>query len=224
MFRTLLLMMLILPPMLVAEEARPVTDALFRNSGEGFVPSQGNTELKLALERYPLLDAFETAAVGERKQLERLLAKDAKLIEARNAFGWTPLHFAAFAGNIANATLLLDRGADIHSRAHSRFRNTPLQVALLTGQYEMAKLLLERGADVLDRQAKGFAPIHEAAQLGRIDLIELLLAHGAEINSRSDDGRTALTEALRGKHEDVAEFLRGKGATGDPTNVMKSPD
>lgn len=224
MLKAILLMMLVLPPMLLAEDARPVTDALFRNQGEGFVRRQSNPELDALLAKKPELDAFETAAVGDRKQLDRLLRKDPGLLTARNSFGWTLLHFAAFAGNAENVALLLDRGADIRSRAKTKFRNTPLQVALLTGEYDAAKLLLERGADPLDRQAKGFTPMHEAASLGRIDLLELLMAHGAEVNSRSDDGRTPLTEALRGKHQETADFIRAHGGTGDVTGVTQSPD
>jgi ankyrin repeat protein len=189
-----------------------VSEALFQNDGEGFVPVGKNEKLRALLAEKPKLDLFETAALGDAKELRKLLAKDAKLVHARNEFGWTPLHMAAFAGNVPNIALLLERGADIHSRAQSRFRNTPLQVALLTGEYDAAKLLLERGADPLDRQAGGFAPIHEAAFLGRVDLIELLLAHGAEVKARSNDGRTALSEAERGKHEEAAALLRAKGA------------
>jgi ankyrin repeat protein len=90
---------------------------------------------------------------------------------------------------------------------------------MLTGEYDVAKLLLDRGADPLVRQAKGFAPMHEAAFLGRVDLIQLLLDRGAEINSRADSGRTPLGEAIRGKHPDAADLLRSKGGV-EPDKVI----
>ena len=181
--------------------------------GEGFIPPEENEILKLVLAAKPKLDdLYDAAAVGTAEHVAAMLRADANAVRAMNQYGWTALHVAAFAGNVATARVLIDAGADIHLRAKSRFRNTPLQVALLTGQYGTAKLLLERGADPLDRQAEGFAPIHEAAFLGRADLVQLLLEHGAELNSRSDDGRTAISEAERGKHEALIRLLREKGA------------
>lgn len=185
--------------------------ALFATKpGEDFKDPKANIILQRILARKPKLDLHETAALGKTADLEKLLRPD--LARKPNDFGWTPLHMAAFAGNVEAVQLLLDRGADVHVRAGTKFRNNPLQVALLTGQYEVAKLLIDRGADVLSRQAKGFTPMHEAALLGRRDIAELLLERGAEINSRSDDGRTPLSEAMRGGHHEVAEWLRSKGA------------
>ena len=180
--------------------------------GEGFLPPEENEILKLVVAAKPKLDLYDAAAVGTAEQVAAMLRADANAVRAMNQHGWTALHVAAFAGNVATARVLIDAGADIHLRAKSRFRNTPLQVALLTGQYGTAKLLLERGADPLDRQAEGFAPIHEAALLGRADLVQLLLEHGAEVNSRSDDGRTAVSVAETGKHEALVKLLREKGA------------
>lgn len=180
--------------------------------GEAFLPASKNEVLKVVLAAKPKLDIFDAAGVGTADDVRRLLREDPERARARSIYGWTPLHVAAFAGNLEATKVLLDAGADVHARAKSRFKNTPLQVALLTGEYGTAKLLLDRGADPLVRQAKGFTPMHEAAFLGRIDLIELLLAHGAELDSCSDDGRTALSEAVRGKHEETAELLRKKGA------------
>jgi uncharacterized protein len=189
-----------------------ISTALFTLvKGEGFLEPVKNEVLQAIVAARPKLDLYDAAAVGTAEEVTKFLRADPGAARAVNDFGWTALHIAAFAGNVPTTKVLLDAGADLHLRAKTRFRNTPLQVALLTGQYGTAKLLLECGADPLDRQAEGFAPIHEAASLGRTDLVELLLAHGAEVNSRSDDGRTAMSEALRGKHTELAELLRAKG-------------
>jgi len=190
--------------------------ALFANDGEGFTPVKQNAKLQELLATHPKLDLHETAAVGTRQELEAMLKADPENVRKRNSFGWTPLHMAAFAGNTENVELLIRRGAEIESRAKTKFRNTPLQVALLTGEYGTAKILLDHGADALNRQAKGFTPMHEAALLGRQDLVQLLLDHGAELNSRSDGGSTPLAEAIRGKHDELAAWLKAKGATIDP--------
>jgi uncharacterized protein len=208
------------------QERSAVETAMFAIKDDGFKDVHQNEELKVILAQKPQLDTFETAALGDVAALRRRLDADPSAVSARNHFGWTALHFAAFAGNVENAKLLLDRGADVNARAHTKFRNTPLQAALLTGQYDVTKLLLERGADVLVRQNSGFTPMHSAAFLGRLDLLQLLLDHGAELNSRTDDGRTPISEATRRNQTKAVEFLKAKGATPEPQDAKlnSSPD
>jgi ankyrin repeat protein len=174
---------------------------------EGFLDPKSNDVLQAVLARKPKFGLYETAAFGSTGQLEALLQEDPKRVGERNSFGWTPLHIAAFAGNVANTQLLIDRGADVNSRAKSKFRNTPLQTALLSGQYATAKLLLDHGADALVRQAEGITPMHEAAQSGREDLVKLLLSYGAESTSRADDGSTPLDLAKKAKRDNVVTLL-----------------
>lgn len=191
-----------------------VTMAMF-SIGKGeraFHRTSDNAILRALLDHSPRFDLFDTAALGTPAQLDALLRKDRADVRHRSAFGWTLLHAAAFAGNIANVELLLKKGAPIDARAESRFRNTPLQTALLAGEIGTAKLLLDRGADALVRQSKGATPMHEAALLGRQDLVQLLLDHGAELNSVADNGQTPLAEALRGGHAALAEWMKAKGA------------
>lgn len=211
-------------PVAAADSRSPVTLALFRNDGEGFVAPAKNQALQTLLAAKPVLTFHEACGVGDTAEVARHLKADPKLATSWNDFGWTPLHLAAFSGSSETARLLLERGADVNLRAKTKFRNTPLQAALLPGQYETAKLLLEHGADPNVRQSKGFTPLQEAALLGRRDLVDLLLAHGAELNSRADDGRTAVTEALRGKHTELAGYLRSKGAgSADVTADLAKP-
>lgn len=179
-------------------------------NNENFIDPKSNETLQAVLAAKPKLDIYDVAAVGTRDQLEKMLKSNP--VSSRTPFGWTLLHLAAFAGNVPNTRLLIERGADVNDRAKSSFLNTPLQTALLSGQYDTAKILIEHGADVLVRQARGFTPMHEAAILGRQDLVQLLLDHGAELNSRSDSGRTPLSEAIRAKHDDLAAWLKAKGA------------
>jgi ankyrin repeat protein len=174
---------------------------------EVFLDPKSNDLLQTVLAHKPKFGLYETAAFGTAEQLEAMLKEDPKRVAERSSFGWTPLHVASFAGNVATTELLINRGADVNSRAKSKFLNTPLQTALLTGQYATAKLLLEHGADAMVRQAEGFTPMHEAAESGREDLVKLLISYGAEITSRADDGSTPLDVAKKAKHDNVAALL-----------------
>jgi hypothetical protein len=196
---------------------------LMRN---GFVAPAKNEVLQALLKRHPKLDFWEMCAVGDAPGVRAALARDASLASTWHPIGWTPLHFAAFSGDVATTALLLDGGAQIHARARTPFLNVPLQAALLTGQEATARVLLERGADPLVRQNGGFAPIHEAALTGRRDLVDLLLEKGAEIDARANDGRTAVSEALRGGHTELAAYLRSRGGhdAAITADLTASPD
>jgi len=190
-----------------------LTAALFVRSGsEGFVPPQKNAILSELTAHGAPIDRFEAAALAGRVRVAKEIDADRGYLTAESSFGWAPLHFAAYAGNLEVAKLLLDRGADIDRRANTKFRNTPLQVSLLTGQEEMAALLVARGADVRIEQAEGFTALHEAAQIGSEKVIRLLLDAGADPNSRGNDGRTPLGMARKAGHEGAAKLLQARGA------------
>jgi len=193
-----------------AAEHKAVTKALFKLiNKESFLLPRDNPDLQAVLAQHPALDLWQTAALGTPEELAKMLKPES--VNALNEFGWAPLHMAAFAGNVPNAKLLLDRGADMRLRAKTKFRNSPFLVAMLTREPEMVKLFLERGADVLERQAEGDTALHEAAASGDFPLVKLLVEHGSDLVAKDDDGKTPLDYAIEKKHAEVAEFLRAKG-------------
>lgn len=70
-------------------------------------------------------------------------------LEATNVYGETPLHFVAKNGCVESARILLDHGANVHSRTNNQI--TPLHLAvgfaLRSGDNSIVKLLLEFNAD-----------------------------------------------------------------------------
>ncbi|WP_296949631.1 ankyrin repeat domain-containing protein [uncultured Massilia sp.] len=100
----------------------------------------GNTALMMA--------AFK----GNRPAVDALLAKGA----AVNREGWTPLHYAAAAGDVGIAGLLLQRGARIDAvspKASGAY--TPLMMAAREGREECAVFLAGKGADRRRKNAEG---------------------------------------------------------------------
>jgi len=88
-----------------------------------------------------LLQATEA---GDIVQMQALLARGAE-VNARNAYGWTPLHVAAAGGDPAVITLLLQHGADVHAQSH--IGTTPLDNAITRGgRKAVIDLLLAHGA------------------------------------------------------------------------------
>jgi ankyrin repeat protein len=85
----------------------------------------------------------------ELRLAEQLIARGADV----NQTGWTPLHYAATAGDSEMIRLLLEEHAYID--AESPNGTTPLMMAAYYGGPMVTKLLLEEGADPTLKNEKG---------------------------------------------------------------------
>lgn len=91
----------------------------------------------------------------------------------------TPLHRLAMKGDLENAAIFIDHGADLHAR-DEELRSTPLACAAMGGQLRMAELLLERGAQPrLADDPPWATPLAWATRRGHRDVAALLERHGA---------------------------------------------
>ena len=160
----------------------------------------------------PSLAIFAAAIQGDCAQLEALLAGNRSLVEALSSDGWTPLHLAAFFGNIDAARLLLNKGAQVNARSTNPMENLPLHAAAAGRHPGLVKLLLDHGASANARQHGGFTPLHSAAQNGDLDSARALIAGGADVQPRADNKQTPLDLALTKAHQAMVDFLESNGA------------
>jgi uncharacterized protein len=105
---------------------------------------------------------------GHNDMARQLLARDADV----NKTGWTPLHYAATAGNLELMALLLENHAYID--AESPNGTTPLMMAAQYGTPSAVKLLLDEGADPLIKNQLQLTAIDFAQQGNRPDSVELI--------------------------------------------------
>lgn len=175
--------------------------------GTPFVRPEENPLVELILERDPPLGIWEASVIGRRDRVLELLDGNPGWVGHVAPSGWTPLHFAAFSGDVETVRLLLDRGADPNAIAWPSSRSTPLNAACFTRRVAVARLLLTRGADITRRQRNGFTALHEAALLGDAEMASVLLDFGAEATARTDDGETPLDVARRRGHSSLIALL-----------------
>lgn len=103
--------------------------------------------------------ALMMAAFKQNKAaVNALIAKGAQV----NRKGWTPLHFAATAGDLEIMAILLEHYAYIDAASPTGF--TPLMLAAREGKEEAVQLLLREGADAT---IKDFAFKIDAAEFAR---------------------------------------------------------
>ncbi|XP_043558943.1 ankyrin-1-like [Chiloscyllium plagiosum] len=127
--------------------------------------------------------------------------------------GWTPLHHAAFCGNISLIEYLLHRRAAINSR--SKYYYTALHRAADNGHTEAVDYLLHRGALLEPQTRCGASPLHCSAATGHLSTAQLLIKYGASADIKDNNKWTPLHWACLNGHIDLIELLLKEGSSVD---------
>lgn len=165
-------------------------------------------------------DLHSAVRSGDRALVEQILAKGVSPNE-HDSLGGTPLHDAAWSGDIGILTLLLDRKADVNAK-HREAGSTPLHYAIITNHRDAVELLISRGADVNAAPASGSTPLHLAANRGYLDIAQLLVAKGAVLDQADSSGATALDEASWKGQLDMVAWLLSRGAKPSPRTLLEA--
>ncbi len=198
----------------------------------------------------PAVTAFFSAIRSrEDKTVERMIAADPKLVEARDLANSTPLHIAAAYGTVTTMKTLIDKGADVNAK--NQRMSTPLawalydearvklllthradvnarlvdgspilrQAAILGNSNRVLHLLLDQHADPNIATATGLTPLMAAANRGNVEAMQMLLAKGAKTDAKSAGGASALIFAAGSGQPAAVELLLEKGA--DPNAKTK---
>jgi uncharacterized protein len=153
----------------------------------------------------------------------------------------TPLIYAARAGSVDAARVLLDAGADVNQL--TRYGWSPLLAATQNRNYQLGKFLIEHGADVNLANKGGWTPLYLATDnrnleggdyptrkpdMNDLDYIKLLLDAGADPNAQliestetrtvftnqwlDEDGATAFLRASQSGDVELMRLLLERGA------------
>ena len=128
----------------------------------------------------------------------------------------TPLHKAAFNGDVDGVQEQLDEGWDIDSNEVSGGA-TPLHLACLRGHKEVVALLIDNDADVNLKDEIGRAPLQLVVcgfyKETEKEIVELLINNGANVNVKEESlGLTLLHQAAWDECIDTAQVLINNGA------------
>jgi hypothetical protein len=159
------------------------------------------------------------ALAGRYFELAQVLHRNGSSVEPQGDRGNTPLHSAAWYGDLEMVQVLLECGVDVD--AQNSYYSTPLSLAS-RGRHDdprVARLLIERGADTNPRGSKGFTPgtkgftpLHYALKRRTIKIARVLIEHRASVEVKDDEGRTPLDVASEQQRKEIIKSLSEHGA------------
>jgi RNA polymerase sigma factor (sigma-70 family) len=126
-------------------------------------------------------DLPKRASIGApKREVTELLFRHGMDPNRPNWLGITPLHRFAKSGDVENAAIFIDHGADLHARDED-IRSTPLGWAAKFGKIRMVELLLRRGAKLnLPDDPPWATPLAWATRRGHSQIVELLKKYEKE--------------------------------------------
>jgi ankyrin repeat protein len=156
----------------------------------------------------------------EKKKLLNTIFRNNADTNIIDSNGWTPLHHAAYNGDVLSVTALRDNRAEINAISN-QFR-TPLHMAANNNHVEIVRILLEAGADIEAKDEHGCTPLHIACKKGSQDCVELLLREGAKLTAVDERQWSPLHYASYNGHPRAVNFLMKWDADFDMLYGMKN--
>jgi ankyrin repeat protein len=158
---------------------------------------------------------------NENPEIIRRLIEAGDKVNRSNENGFTPLFFAAGAGESTNENpevykVLIEKGANVNAK--NKYNINPLHYAVRnTENSKIIQILLDAGANVNIKDDSGDTVLHMAAKYNaNADIIKKLIDAGANVNATNSYNQTPLILAARyTETPEIISLLLDVGA--DPT-------
>lgn len=146
--------------------------------------------------------------------LEEQLRVSAAAVNDRDRLGRTPLHYAAFLGDLSNMRILMKY--DANPSIADNENAVPLHQATYRGHLDAVSLLIERGVNIDVMDDINGSPLHHVANSAWIKdpnpLLKLLIYAGAKVDFRDNSGRTPFMDAMDSGNMKTARAFLENGA------------
>lgn len=146
--------------------------------------TSGMTEDRGAAAEVAWMDMVTSATKCEVNRFEKALKQKPEMMQA-DAWGCTPLHFAAAGGSDAIVSQVLRFEVDVNASDASG--ETPLHFAARAGHASICELLLDAGAKIDAANVRGMTPLVVAGHANAVTACRLLADRGAGVAGLSDE-------------------------------------
>ena len=148
---------------------------------------------------------------SETRHLRILIQKGALLTGVSN-HGFTPLHLAAFNGDVDMTKIIIENIATTDLDTPAFGEVTALHLAVIRGHLPVVSLLATAGANISAGDLVLFTPLHYAAWFGREQIAQYLLSFDIFPHLSSSVGDRPLHLAALKGHLRICTLLMEKGA------------
>ena len=137
--------------------------------------------------------SFHMAAfVGDLDRVKAFVERGTE-VDTKDEAGWTPLFWAACAGQEEVAQFLIDKNADINANDGSGRSLLHQAAQAQTDAVKLVALLIAKGADINAKDnSRENTPLHLACYSGNKEVADLLIGKGADIGVKDKNGHTPL--------------------------------
>jgi len=150
-------------------------------------------------------------AGGDLARVGELLDRGASLTVPSRKGGYRAIHIAVVTKQPAMLQLLLARGAGVDEPADQGRCALPLAIVAKC-EPALWQTLVDAGAALESADAKGFGPLHAAAEVDSATAVRFLHERGANLEARSTNELTPFHIACALGHEAAARELARAGA------------
>ncbi|KAL4199403.1 hypothetical protein AMTRI_Chr03g144790 [Amborella trichopoda] len=147
-------------------------------------------------------DIHTFARDGNLEALQSICISNPLAVNARDKLSRTPLHLAAWAGQLEVVAFLCKHKADVGAAANDDMG--AIHFASQKGHLAVVRTLLLSGVSVNASTRKGFTALHYASQRGHLELVKYLVRKGAKIGAKIKAGKSAIDVT---PSEEVRTFL-----------------
>jgi ankyrin repeat protein/L-ascorbate metabolism protein UlaG (beta-lactamase superfamily) len=162
---------------------------------------------QVSISNEEFLNLFEN---GNTLEILKILEKDPQQMNVDLGTGMTPLHWAAYFGNVSVFDYLLQKGADLNAQDQRGL--APVWFTVSGQRPAMLRKLITLGADLSNKNPQGDNMLFRAITARNPELVQILLDNGFDPMQKNDHEMTPIEHATGMNSVEILNQLISKGA------------
>lgn len=145
------------------------------------------------------------AAQGDLNKIDKLIKRHLYLLEAKNKFGSTPLHYATWLGQSSIVEYLMEQGADIKTK--DIYDQTLMHAAAWNDNLKLVKYFFKKGLSLEEKDLNGNTSLLSAVKNNHLNIVKFLVIKGADIAVHDNEGNNIFMIAAKNGYLKIIDYM-----------------